>query len=845
MNPVPQGGSGTAGEPATSSREPRTEIRLALVMNGGVSLAVWMGGVAHELDLLRRASLPDSDDSDVAELDKPVFRLWKELAEESRVQVVIDIISGTSAGGINGLLLATSIARDSPLANLRRLWRTSASLDQLQKGRPKNSVLNGRYFERKISEALKEMPESNDVNTSGSRPDPITLFVTATALDGRSRRYKDSLGQSFEVNDHRRLYRFENRPNSARGEHSPDHGPRDFTERNDEVLKLAARATAGFPIAFQPVSELPLLEHRVIPETPAGASNVMDGGVLNNEPFGPVLDAITRRKASRTPVERVLIYIVPSGGQVANERVRDLRCDEISWATAGWSGLNYPQEVNFRASMEEISNRLQTSGSLARDELFSRLLGEILGPSPDEQVESHVTTAALSLLGEYRRSRVKAVLLSPRPAGRHTEEVTRLDCLPETSSGTIHSILAENFCWYPPGTEDAVLRPDMVTWTWGLIVAERVLQCLGNFMQVKFLTESGDGDPVGRGRTADAVETVDACLIDVMAIMDEVVAEQDRRRPRGDVASSDHEIAALVQQVFSDLRVPERVGERIATAVERCHLALRPRPGAVWDTGRLLSTCLKVEILTQAFAPPALALAKLTPRFRFLRMGPDAVGPLFDEDWSRELGDRKLYGTRFRHFGAFVSSDWRRSDFAWGRLDAAHHMLPLFRKEYREVEVHHAILAAETRETGESAAEKMRVRLKDLKNKTDAQLLDDDGAKSLKNAGDTTIRMALGDRFVLRTSLLAAWAVVWESWKREERPEPRKIGMALARPWIVATAAAAVLTVLLFLGIVLATLLLVACDNDAPTGATLRAPRSEPGTGTGQLAVRGSAPGRR
>ncbi|MFC8225962.1 patatin-like protein [Streptomyces sp. NPDC057287] len=834
---MPPSGSGTAAETAPPSRGPRTEVRLALVMNGGVSLAVWMGGVAHELDLLRRASLPDPDDSDIAELDKPVFNLWRELAEEARIQVVIDIVSGTSAGGINGLLLATSIARRSPLANLRRLWRTSASLDQLQKGRPENSVLNGHYFERKISEALKEMPDNTDANAPGQRPDdPITLFVTATALDGRSRRYKDSLGQSFEVNDHRRLYRFENQPNGSRGEHSPGHGPRDFTEDNDEILKLAARATAGFPVAFQPVSELPLLGHRVIPETPAGASNVMDGGVLNNEPFGPVLDAITRRKASRTPVDRVLIYIVPSGGQLADERVRDLRCDEISWATAGWSGLQYPQEVNLRASMEEISNRLQTSGGLARDELFGRLLGEILGSSPDGQLEAHVTTAAHSLLGEYRRSRVKAVLLSPRPAGRHAEEVTRLACLPETGSGAINSILAENFCWYPPGTEDAVLRPDMAVWNWGLIVAERVLQCLGNYMQVKFVTESSEGDSVSHGRTADAVETVDRCLIDVMAIMDEVVAEQDHRRPRGDVPSSDHEIAALVHQVFSDLRVPERVAERIGTAVERCHQALHPESGAGWDTGKLLSTCLKVEILTQAFAPPALALEKLTPRFRFLRMGPDAVGPLFDEDWSRDLGDRKLYGTRFRHFGAFVSSDWRRSDFLWGRLDAAHHMLPLFRKEHREADVHHAVLASETREAGEAAAAKMRARLKDLKNRTDAQLLDDDGAKSLKNAGDTTIRMALSDRFFLRTSLLAAWAVVWENWKREEKQETRKIGMALAKPWIVTAAAVAVTMVLLFLGIALATLLLVACDDGALSDAALRTPHSEPRASPGRLA---------
>ena len=36
----------------------RREIRLALVMNGGVSLAVWMGGVTAEIDRMRRAAYP-------------------------------------------------------------------------------------------------------------------------------------------------------------------------------------------------------------------------------------------------------------------------------------------------------------------------------------------------------------------------------------------------------------------------------------------------------------------------------------------------------------------------------------------------------------------------------------------------------------------------------------------------------------------------------------------------------------------------------------------------------------------------------------------------------------------
>src|SRR5438874_2610833 len=42
------------------SRQPAAvheEVRLAMALNGGVSLAVWMGGVAVELDCARRAHL--------------------------------------------------------------------------------------------------------------------------------------------------------------------------------------------------------------------------------------------------------------------------------------------------------------------------------------------------------------------------------------------------------------------------------------------------------------------------------------------------------------------------------------------------------------------------------------------------------------------------------------------------------------------------------------------------------------------------------------------------------------------------------------------------------------------
>ena len=96
----------------------REQLRMALVLNGGVSLAVWMGGVVHELDLLRRAC---SDGLDPAQQPRPydqvVFDRWRELSRAGGREraVVVDVIAGTSAGGLNGALLATAVANKGSL----------------------------------------------------------------------------------------------------------------------------------------------------------------------------------------------------------------------------------------------------------------------------------------------------------------------------------------------------------------------------------------------------------------------------------------------------------------------------------------------------------------------------------------------------------------------------------------------------------------------------------------------------------------------------------------------------------------------------------------------------------
>src|SRR5262245_15051597 len=75
------------------------ELRLALVMNGGISLAVWMGGVTNEFDRARCDGLLK---------DPP--GLYAQLLDLFQSTLRIDVIAGTSAGGLNGALLGAAVA---------------------------------------------------------------------------------------------------------------------------------------------------------------------------------------------------------------------------------------------------------------------------------------------------------------------------------------------------------------------------------------------------------------------------------------------------------------------------------------------------------------------------------------------------------------------------------------------------------------------------------------------------------------------------------------------------------------------------------------------------------------
>ena len=85
---------------------PKEQIRFAVVLNGGVSLAVWMGGVVNEVNAVTRG-----------------IGAYGRLLDMLGLTARADVIAGTSAGGINGAALALGQANKlADVSLLRDLW---------------------------------------------------------------------------------------------------------------------------------------------------------------------------------------------------------------------------------------------------------------------------------------------------------------------------------------------------------------------------------------------------------------------------------------------------------------------------------------------------------------------------------------------------------------------------------------------------------------------------------------------------------------------------------------------------------------------------------------------------
>ncbi|MFE7439471.1 DUF3376 domain-containing protein [Streptomyces chartreusis] len=677
---------------AVGHGDARREVRLALVMNGGVSLAVWMGGVTHEFDLLRNASAPPRAEG--VDTDE-VQQIWREVLAAAGERVTIDVVSGTSAGGLNGVLLATAIARGRALPPLREVWKESASLTRLLEGASTSSILNGETFRAEIANAVERIDRSERREANA-----VELLVTATALGGAGFPFKDSFSNAFEVQDHRRLYQFRHGLGWTYDRGGSEWvfkqvQQKDFAAEFTDLLVLAARASASYPAAFPPVDSEPLkdLQLRRQPLTESDASCVMDGGVLNNAPFEPVLAAITSRGIAFSPIRRVLVYVVPSTGLATASPGDPTTCSDIPIYKPPMSALQYPMEANLRSSVEEMLTRLRGRAQDMPTDLLARMWQETYEsvasrkwlrrrrkPAP---LAKHLSKAAHGLLGEYRRNRAYAGVLDARRrlADGRTEITfaTPRDGTIDECAGVL--LQAEGLAWLPRW-EPSELDGQWTTWRWGLAATERLLQCLS-----VHLRHLADHNPSSKERLPEEAQTslisgdreVTEVLRQVLAMMETADADLQSRVDAMEQPVSIEALASAIHQTYTDLHMPaellglvQEASGAYVNAISNAGLSNG------WTAETVMASCLAVEVVTRVYATPAKILTPLPPEFSFLRLSPDNMSPLIRDPDLAGLGDKKLYGLRLGHFGAFVDPDWRQSDFTWGRLDAVNHLLSLF-----------------------------------------------------------------------------------------------------------------------------------------------------------------------
>ena len=302
-------GSEVAPE-ASEAIPPSQSLRFAVVITGGVSLAVWMGGIARELNLLSQAGAA-TPPPPPAGTDGVVFDFYQRLCNQFGWTIEIDVLAGTSAGGINAALLGMANACGGDLGKLRKLWLDEGAFETLLRDpaipSPPSLLQGDGVLLTGIRRAAKDI---RDTSRRIDKPAPTLLNVTTTLLKGELSRFTDDYGTTVSDSDHLGLFTF-----------TQD----DLVKTSsDAALALAARSSASFPGAFEPAF-LPADDtdaDEFHPDMSPFISTTVghfasDGGQLENQPIKPALQAIFDRPDASDPVRRVMLYVVPTAGSGA------------------------------------------------------------------------------------------------------------------------------------------------------------------------------------------------------------------------------------------------------------------------------------------------------------------------------------------------------------------------------------------------------------------------------------------------------------------------------------------------------------------------------------------------
>jgi hypothetical protein len=184
---------------------PDTELRLALAMRGGVSLAVWIGGAVAEIELLRRSTPTAGAAASAAATgaDVPIAgrgAMYRQLlAAAGYTTVAVDVLVGASAGGLNASIYAASQVYGFDFDAMAAVWVRLGDLGALlrrpdvaaESGSPPSLLLGDDYFLTEFRSQLTALLPSDRATGDGTASDGtagrgvprLELFLAATLLE--------------------------------------------------------------------------------------------------------------------------------------------------------------------------------------------------------------------------------------------------------------------------------------------------------------------------------------------------------------------------------------------------------------------------------------------------------------------------------------------------------------------------------------------------------------------------------------------------------------------------------------------------------------------------------------
>ena len=710
------------------------ELRLALVCYGGVSLAVYMHGTTKEVWKLARASmrrhvgapdLPPAGDSEIVYGD-----LLEALCPQLDLRILVDIIAGASAGGINGILLAQAISQGSDMEPLRNLWLEGADSDRLlapegaamrfsklwaiplivwarrrglamddvpepearqEVARKLSRLMRSRWFTPPFSGPVfaAMLYDALDAMAAGARTpplipplQPLDLFVTVTDFHGAAHSLRLHSPPEITENEHRLVIAFKDGGVDRKGHRHLG----DIAE-----LAFAARATASFPGAFPParIGEIDdviaarraqwpgraAFLRRVFPGNRAPETvTLIDGAVLNNRPFGPAIEALSHRPSHRE-VDRRFVYVDPKPGMHGQASANTMVLPGF-FTTVLRSLADIPRQQPINdslAAIDDLSSRVRRQ----------RHVVDGMTPSVNAAIEKALGLRVFLLMPTTQRLadwRTRTQSVAAREAGYAYFAYGQL------KFAQVVEALSERLAAVGGGSVEAVR---VAIWAHvrnaGLDHPAQALDKGGAASDfVGFLRNYDLDFRIRRLRflvrrintTTESANAAERRALEVMkAGLYEIIAPHLQRRQD---SFFDAGFAAVAADAAG---APDAALAALAAAYDLKDLATHRDAALVALFTQLPTRGLRHTMLAAYLGFPFFDIAVLPllhgdgvdefEEIKVDRLSPDDALSL------AHVGGRRLKGSQLNAFGAFFSRSYREHDYLWGRLHAAERLIDI------------------------------------------------------------------------------------------------------------------------------------------------------------------------